>query len=101
MTDVEPEVRTCDKCGQQDNEPHHVQYVANNPASPDLSVSKHVRCCAEDGCPICTADVHAAEQAGFDPEHLSDFVQHRPEDHQQRLHDEFGVESPDVQAEET
>jgi hypothetical protein len=87
--------RTCSKCGASDTEPHHVQYVAlNHPVSGqgvDLSVSKHVQCCAEDGCPICSADVERAAQEGGDPSQLRDFLQHRPDDHTQRLQEEFGV----------
>jgi hypothetical protein len=94
MTDVTPEVRTCDKCGVADDEPHHVQYVAYGSGA---GVSKHVRCCAGEGCPICTADVHWAEQAGVDPNHLREFLQARPPELQQSLFDEFGVESPDLQ----
>ena len=109
MTDVQSETRTCDKCGLSDSEPHHVQYVAfNHPVSGvgvDLSVTKHVHCCAEDGCPICSTDVRAAQEAGADADHLTDFLQHRPDDLQQTLFEQFGVETPAFQipttAEET
>lgn len=91
----EPTERTCAKCGASDTEPHHVQYVAlNHPVtgdSMDLSVSKHVQCCAEDGCPICSADVERATQEGADPSRLLDFLQHRPADHQEMLQQQFGV----------
>jgi hypothetical protein len=87
--------RTCTKCGATDTEPHHVQYVAlTHPISQvgvDLSVSKHVQCCAEDGCPICSADVERAAEEGADPSQLREFLQNRPADHQQKLQDQFGV----------
>ena len=89
MTDVELAERTCAKCGASDTEPHHVQYVAlSHPVSGqgvDLSVSKHVQCCAEDGCPICSADVERAAQEGADPSRLREFLQNRPVDHQAKL----------------
>ena len=94
---TEPELieRTCSKCGASDTEPHHGQYVALcHPVSGegvDLSVSKHVQCCAEDGCPICSADVERAAQEGADPSRLREFLQHRPADHQALLQEQFGV----------
>jgi len=95
------ETRTCAKCGVENTEPHHVQYVAfNHPVSGvgiDLSVSKHVKCCAEDGCPICSTDVRRAEADGVDLDDLTDFLQNRPKDLQQELFEQFSVESPDFQ----
>lgn len=97
---TEPELveRECAKCGTTDTEPHHVQYVAlNHPVSGmgmDLSVSKHVQCCAEDGCPICSADVERATADGADVSHMRDFLQNRPEDHQQALFEHFHIETP-------
>jgi hypothetical protein len=88
-------VRKCDKCGAEDSEPHHVQYVAlSHPVTgqgTDLSVSKHVQCCAEDGCEICSADVERAAQEGADPSRLREFLQNRPADHQDLLQEKFGV----------
>jgi len=90
--------RVCAKCGASDTEPHHVQYVAlRHPVSgepTDLSVSKHVQCCAEDGCPICGADVERAAQEGADPSRLMEFLQHRPADHLAKLSD-LGVVTVD------
>lgn len=92
---TEPVERVCSKCGASDLEPHHVQYVAlTHPiegTGVDLSVSKHVQCCAEDGCPICSADVERAAQEGADPSRLLGFLQHRPADHQEMLQEQFGV----------
>lgn len=101
MTDTEPQLaeRTCAKCGATDTEPHHVQYVAfNHPVTgegTDLSVSKHVQCCAEDGCPLCSADVERAQQDGVDLSRLRDWLTNRPQDHQQKLFERFGVETPE------
>jgi hypothetical protein len=93
--------RICTKCGVSDTEPMHVQYVAfNHPVSGagvDLSVEKHVVCCAEDGCPICSSDVRQAEAVGADLEHLRGFLQNRPKEHMQYLFEQFSVESPDFQ----
>lgn len=94
---TEPELaeRVCAKCGASDTEPHHLSYVAmTHPVSGqsvDLSVSKHIQCCAEDGCPICGADVERAVQEGADPSRLRDFLVSRPEDHTQMLQEKFGV----------
>ena len=105
---TEPEVRTCSKCDlDATGDPCHVQYVAfAHPVTGsgvDLSVTKHIQCCAEDGCPICTHDVLRANQDGVS---IKAFVTNpRPRDHMQYLFEQFGVESPDFQipatAEET
>ena len=85
MTEPELILRVCAKCGVEDTEPHHLQYVAfNHPvtgAGVDLSVSKHVRCCAEDGCPICSTDLRRAELDGADLDHLRAWLTNRPRDH--------------------
>jgi hypothetical protein len=68
MAEAEPATRHCDKCGQDDTDPHHVQYVGfihpTTGEPVDLSVTKHVDCCAEDGCGTCTATMAAANEAG-------------------------------------
>ena len=91
--------RTCDKCGKTDTDPHHVQYVAfSHPvdgAGVDLSVSKHVDCCAEDGCPICTTTMASATEIGVDKAHFRDFLQHEPPELKQELFEAWAVETPD------
>lgn len=76
----------------------HVQYVAfAHPISGegvDLSVIKHIGCCAEDGCEICSSDAARAAQDGVE---IRQFVLNRPRDHMQHLFDELGIESPDFQ----
>ena len=97
-TEPELQERTCAKCGATDTEPHHVQYVAlKHPVTgegTDLSVSKHVQCGAEDGCPICSADDERAAQDGTDPSRLRDFLQNRPPDHLAKLY-KLGVATVD------
>lgn len=96
-----PVERTCDVCGVTDSEPHHVQYVAlNHPvtgAGVDLSVTKHVQCCAKDGCEICATDMRWAEETGADTEHLRDFLTNRPRELHQELFETLGVESAEFQ----
>ena len=79
-------------------DPCHVQYVAfAHPVSGmgvDLSVTKHVHCCAEDGCPICSNDMRRAKEDGVD---IKAFVMNRPLDHQQYLFEHFSIETPEVQ----
>jgi hypothetical protein len=92
------EDRTCAKCGLTDNHAHHVQYVAfAHPVTGegmDLSVTKHVQCCAEDGCPICTVDI--AEVSAHDiGDAFDEALQHRSGDHLRVLFEEVAVESPD------
>jgi hypothetical protein len=49
--------RFCASCGVMDGEAHHVQYlIALDPVTSvrvDESVSKHIICCAHDGCEVC------------------------------------------------
>jgi hypothetical protein len=70
--------RACVKCGVEDTHTHHVQYSAvTHPVTGegiDLSVSKHVQCCAEDGCEICAADVEAASAVLTDTSPSDEFT---------------------------
>ena len=58
-------VRSCAKCNVQDDHSHHVQYmVFTHPGTGmpvDISISKHIQCCAEDGCEVCATDVEFAQ----------------------------------------
>jgi len=105
MTDTAPvtrEERTCAKCGLTDSHAHHVQYVAfSHPVTGegmDLSVTKHVSCCAEDGCEICSVTVGQAQQQGQDSapsdEHDS-FMQNPPEGLLVALFEQVHAETPD------
>lgn len=101
-TTADLETRTCDKCSQTDTDPHHVQYVAfSHPVTGsgvDLSVTKHVDCCAEDGCPICTTTMQAVGEAGVGKGgELREFLMNRPAELQQELFEAWAVETPDFQ----
>jgi hypothetical protein len=108
MTDTATrEERTCAKCGLTDNHAHHVQYVAfAHPVTGegmDLSVTKHVHCCAEDGCEICTVTVAQLKDAGQDQspsDALDQFLQNPPDTVLAALFEQRGVESPDHLVEE-
>jgi hypothetical protein len=89
------ETRTCSKCGQEDTDPHHVQYTAFvHPVTgeaQDLSISKHVDCCAEDGCPICATDQKFAQEAD---QHLREFMLvPNTDEHKRELFEKHGIES--------
>ncbi len=90
MGDTDRITRKCDKCGVVDAHAHHVHYVALvHPVTGealDVSVSKHVQCCAEDGCAICATDLEfavdkaigdafTAQMDAKTPEHLSALAQ--------------------------
>lgn len=101
MTDTAPEARetrTCAKCGLSDSHAHHVQYVAfSHPVTGeglDLSVTKHVQCCAEDGCPICSVDVTEAPTTDIG-DAFTQFMQNKPEGTFRALYESVAVESPD------
>lgn len=102
MTQEVRDTRTCAKCGVADTHAHHVQYVAfNHPVTGegmDLSVTKHVQCCAEDGCEVCATVVTAAITAGTDTapgDAFTAFVQNPPTELNQTLFEQHSVESPD------
>jgi hypothetical protein len=59
--------------------------------SIDLSVSKHVYCCGEDGCLLCSADIERAREDGADLSHLREWLTNRPADHQAKLQERFRV----------
>jgi hypothetical protein len=106
VTDTAPaerESRTCAKCGLTDTHAHHVQYVAFlHPVTgegTDLSVTKHVQCCAEDNCPICAIDVeHAGKNQVPDHTTPSDaftaYMQNKTDEHHQALFESQSIETP-------
>jgi hypothetical protein len=89
--------RQCATCGALDTEPHHVAYVAfTHPGTGegvDLTVTKHVTCCAADGCPVCSADARAAQAAGVPLDRT--FLTNRPAALRQELFERHRVETPD------
>jgi hypothetical protein len=104
MSDTPPAERisrTCDVCGVEDTHAHHVQHVAfNHPVTgepTDLSVSRHIQCCAASGCPICATDVEYAAQGNVTAEPSDAFTAYmtsKADDHAQALFEAHGVETP-------
>jgi hypothetical protein len=108
MTDVAPDpiLRVCDKCGLEDTEAHHVQYVAfTHPVTgeaTDLSVTKHVQCCAEDGCEICAVDVqfaaqmpHIGTQSAGPSSAFTEYMRNKSPEHLQALFEAVSIETPE------
>lgn len=99
MTDTSAprETRTCQKCGQEDDHPHHVQYTAfNHPVTgeaQDLSVSKHVDCCAEDGCLVCATSMQHAPDGAHGPS-MQEYLTNPPDDYHKDLFEQHGIETP-------
>ncbi len=91
MTDQVTRIaRTCDRCNVTDSHAHHVQLAALvhpiTGASLDVSISRHVQCCALEGCAICATDVEFAPDKSVgdaftaysqskSPEHLAALTQ--------------------------
>lgn len=105
MTDTDRAARACAKCGAEDTHTHHVQYVAvNHPVTGDpvdLTVTKHVQCCAADGCPVCQTDVEhaAANNVGADQlDEFTGYMQTKTAAHLQALADRHGIASADIAA---
>src|ERR1700751_5421697 len=100
MADEARESRTCDKCGVADTHAHHVQYVAlvhpGTGQSHDLSVTKHVQCCAEDGCEICATDLEHAQHLGdtSPSDAFTAYMQDKPDEHHRALFERHGIETP-------
>jgi hypothetical protein len=87
-----------------DTHAHHVQYVAfNHPVTgeaQDLSITKHVQCCAEDGCPICATSVEHISQAMADTSPSDAFTAamiDKTDDHHQALFEQHSIESANFQ----
>lgn len=95
--------RTCDKCGVADTHAHHVVSAGvTHPVTQeamDLSITKHIQCCAEDGCEICRTDVEHALAAGHDGigDGFTGYMQAKSDDHHRALFERHGVESPNHQ----
>jgi len=99
-TTEEQTERTCAKCGETDHHAHHVQYVAfQHPVSRqsmDLSVTKHVQCCAEDGCEVCAVAVKHAHDALDENDRLpsdrfNEFLMNPPQEYLREL----GISPPE------
>jgi hypothetical protein len=104
MTQPERVERTCFKCEVTDSHAHHVQYVAlNHPVSGqsvDLSITRHIQCCAEDGCPICEIAVkHAREILDendlLPSDRFNEFMASPPREYFAELFEVHGLTSPE------
>lgn len=107
------EAKACPKCGVSDTHSKHTQYAAfKHPITGetlDISIEKHIHCCAEDGCEICQTDLEHAENNGVAVDgashELTDYMQNKTDDHHRELFERHGVEShlfsktPDVEEE--
>lgn len=101
MTDTDRVTRACAKCGATDTHTHHVQFVAlNHPVTGlpvDLTVTKHVQCCADDGCPICQTDVEHAAANNVTVGQLDEFtayMQTKTDEHHRALFERHGIATP-------
>lgn len=86
------------KCGQTDSHAHHVQYVTtmypgtNQPL--DLVLTKHIQCCAEDGCQICAVTVAQVTSPEIG-DSFDQVLQTPSSDYLHVLFEKVAVESPD------
>lgn len=89
--------RTCDGCSKTDTHAHHIQFVGTiHPITKkglDLSVSKHIQCCAADGCEICSTHVEFAPTKEIGDK-FNAFLQSPPVEHDLALFDRHGIVTP-------
>lgn len=94
MTKSDRMARQCDGCKALDTHAHHVQYVAfNHPITQeatDISVSKHIQCCAADGCEICSTHVEFAPTAEIGDDFTA-YQQDPTSDHLTALAERHGI----------
>lgn len=105
MAEGERIERQCAKCELTDSHGHHTNYVAfTHPISKqpvDLSITKHVQCCASDGCELCqTAMKHARvalnDDDALEPgERFNEFLQNPPREYLAELFEVHGITSPE------
>jgi hypothetical protein len=100
MADEAREVTTCATCGVADTHAMHTHYVAfNHPITgepQDLSVTKHIQCCAADGCEICSVVMEHARTALPDTapsDAFTDFMVNPPDEMHRDLFEKQGIES--------
>ena len=89
--------RTCSGCNVTDAHAHHVQYVAVvHPVTGtpmDITVSKHIQCCAADGCAICATDLEFAPDESIGDAFTAN-MQAKPAEHLTALALRHGVSIP-------
>ena len=98
MTDQVTRIaRTCDRCNVTDSHAHHVQLAALvhpiTGASLDVSISRHVQCCALEGCAICATDVEFAPEKSIG-DAFTGYVQAKTPDHLAALSSRHGISVP-------
>ncbi len=87
----------CDGCQVTDAHSRHIQYaVVKHPVtgkSLDISISKHIQCCASAGCAVCAADVEFApiKEIGDD---FTAYTQSKTAEHLAALASRHGIASP-------
>jgi hypothetical protein len=86
--------RECATCHASDTHAHHIQYAAlPHPVTKepiDLSVSKHIQCCAIDGCEVCRTDVEFAPNREVGDEFTA-YAQAKTPDHLAALTSRHGI----------
>jgi predicted methyltransferase len=101
MTVTERTTRTCDKCSVADSHAHHIQFIGIiHPITQegiDLSVSKHIQCCAASGCASCSTHVEFAPDKSIG-EKFNAFVQAPSIEHQLALFERHGIVTPESKA---
>lgn len=90
------ETRKCSSCNVSDTHAHHIQYVAFihpiTKESTDISVSKHIQCCANDGCEICITDMEFAPNKSIG-ESFTNYMQTKSPEHLSVLADRHGIDT--------
>jgi hypothetical protein len=89
--------RECHGCHVTDTHAHHVQYAAlTHPVTKepiDFSVSKHIQCCASDGCEICATDVEFAPDTSIG-DGFTAYMQAKTDEHHAALTERHGILTP-------
>lgn len=93
------QVRACDGCKVSDSHAHHVQYagfvhpITKEPI--DLSVSKHIQCCATDGCEVCATDVEFAPVKEIGDDFTAYVDGNKTSEHLTALNSRHGIAVPE------
>ena len=89
--------RTCATCKVDDTHAHHVQYAAlTHPVTGeaiDLSISKHIQCCAAGGCEVCATHIEFAPSAEIGDDFTA-YIQAPSVEHELALSERHGVATP-------
>lgn len=99
------EAHECAKCHVTDTHSKHTIFaMGRHPVTGvevDFSVEKHIQCCADDGCEICTTDVEMASgtAAGIG-EAFTQYMQHKTDEHLGMLMERHGIQVMPAEGEE-